>query len=99
MVHPLAGAADYLSTLTGNIESGQNVSRPVITRGIIGIDDNILRLITCDEIFRRLVGGGTNISSLALGKRRSNICADAALWRRIDVNITSFDNNSKVFHG
>ena len=27
-----------LSTLTGNIESGENVSRPVITRGNIGDD-------------------------------------------------------------
>ena len=55
------------------------------------------RLITCDEIFRML--GGTNIGSLALGTKRSNIDADAALLRRIDVNIMSFDNVTKVFEG
>ena len=38
LVHRLARAAGYLSTLTGNIESGQNVSWPVITRGNIGDD-------------------------------------------------------------
>ena len=54
LVHRLARAAGYLSTLTGNIESGQNVSWPVITR--------------------------------------VNIGDDAALLRRIDVSITSFDN-------
>ena len=64
LVHSLARAAGYLSTLTGNIESGQNVSWPVITRGNIG--------------------------------------DDAALLRRIDVNITSLDNLmicGKIFEG
>ena len=55
------------------------------------------RLITCDEIFRRL--GETNIGYLALGTRRSNIDADTTLLRRIDVNIASFDNVTKVFKG
>ena len=55
------------------------------------------RLITCDEIFRR--PGGNNIGSLALGTRRSNIDADTALLRRIDVNIASFDNVTRVFEG
>ena len=41
--------------------------------------------------------GETNFCSLALGTRRSNIDADAAYLRRIDVNITSFDNVTKVF--
>ena len=54
LVHRLARAAGYLSTLSGNIESGLNVSWPVITR--------------------------------------VNIGDDAALLRRIDVSITSFDN-------
>ena len=54
LVHRLVRAAGYLSNLTGNIESGQNVSWPVITR--------------------------------------VNIGDDAALLRRIDVSITSFDN-------
>ena len=54
LVHRVARAAGYLSTLTGNIGSGQNVTWPVVTRGNIG--------------------------------------DDAALSRRIDVNITSFDN-------
>ena len=54
LVYRLARAAGYPSTLTGNIESGQNVSWPVITR--------------------------------------VNIGDDAALLRRIDVSITSFDN-------
>ena len=54
LVHRLARAAGYLSTLTGNIKSGQNVIWPVITR--------------------------------------VNIGDDAALLRRIDVSITSFDN-------
>ena len=43
LVHRLARAAGFLSTLTGNIESGQNVSRPVITRGNIGDDAVLLR--------------------------------------------------------
>ena len=42
-------------------------------------------------------GGETNFCSLALGTRRSNIDADAVHLRRIDVNITSFDNVTKVF--
>ena len=57
-------AAGYLSTLTGNIGSGQNVSWPVVTRGNIG--------------------------------------DDAALSRRIDVNITSYYNPmicGKIFEG
>ena len=54
LVHRLARAAGYLSTLTGNLKSGQNVIWPVITR--------------------------------------VNIGDDAALLRRIDVSITSFDN-------
>ena len=56
LVHRLARAAGYLCTLTGIIESGQNVSWPV----------------TCIT--------------------RVNIGDDAALLRRIDVSITSFDN-------
>ena len=43
--------------------------------------------------------GETNIGSLALGTRRNNIDADTALLRRIDVNIASFDNVTKVFKG
>ena len=41
--------------------------------------------------------GETNIGSLALGTRRSNIDADTAILRRTDVNIASFDNVTKVF--
>ena len=64
------------------------MSRPVITRDNIDDVAALLRRIdvnipsfdnpmTCGKIFRRL--GGVNISSLALGTRRSNIDADAAL--------------------
>ena len=45
LVHRLARAAGYLSTLTGNVESGQNVSWPVITRVNIGDDAELLRRI------------------------------------------------------
>ena len=45
LVHRLARAAGYLSTLTGNIESGQNVSWPIITRVNIGDDAALLRRI------------------------------------------------------
>ena len=73
---------------TSASKSGQNVSRPVITRGNIDdvaallrrIDVNITPFdnpMTSGKFFRRL--GGANISSLALGTRRSNIDADAAL--------------------
>ena len=88
LVHRVARAAGYLSTLTGNIGSGQNVSWPVVTRGNIGddaalsrrIDVNITSLynpMICGKNFRRL--GEASISSLALGTRRGNIGADAAL--------------------
>ena len=88
LVHRVARAAGYLSTLTCNIGSGQNVSWPVVTRGNIGddaalsrrIDVNITSLynpVICGKIFRRL--GEASISSLALGTRRGNIGADAAL--------------------
>ena len=87
LVHRVARAAGYLSTLTGNIGSGQNVSWPVVTRGNIGddaalsrrIDVNITSLynpMICGKIFRL---GEASISSLALGTRRGNIGADAAL--------------------
>ena len=45
LVHRLARAAGYVSTLTGNIESGQNVSWPVITRVNIGDDAALLHRI------------------------------------------------------
>ena len=88
LVRRLARAAGYLSTLTGNIESGQNVSWPVITRVNIGDDAALLRRIDvsitsfdnpmiCGIFFRRL--GEANISSSALVTRRGNIDADAAL--------------------
>ena len=76
-----------ISTLTGNIGSGQNVSWPIVTRGNIGddaalsrrIDVNITSLynpMICGKIFRL---GEASVSSLALGTRRGNIGADAAL--------------------
>ena len=88
LVHRLARAAGYLSTLIGNIESGQNVSWHVITRVNIGDDAALLRRIDvtiasfdnpmiCGKIFRRL--WEANISSLALGTRRGNIDTDAVL--------------------
>ena len=66
LVRRLARAAGYLSTLTGNIESGQNVSWPVITQVNIGDDAALLcridvsitsfdnRMIGGKKIFRRL---------------------------------------------
>ena len=88
LVHRVARAVGYLSTLTGNIDSGQNVSWPVVTRGNIGddaalsrrIDVNITSLynpMICGNFFRRL--GEASISSLALGTRRGNIGAEGAL--------------------
>ena len=93
LVHRLARAAGYLSTLTGNVESGQNVSWPVITRVNIGDDAELLRRIdvsiTSFAALRRLITrryvvkifrrmGEANISSLDLGTRRGNIDVDAA---------------------
>ena len=89
LVRRLARAAGYLSTLTGNIESGQNVSWPVITRINIGDDAALLRRIdvSITSIDNPMIGGifflrrlgEANISSLALVTRRGNIDADAAL--------------------
>ena len=70
LVHLLARAAGYLSTLTGIIESGQNVSWPVtcITRVNIGDDAALLLRIDvsitsfdnpmiCGEFFFSKAGG------------------------------------------
>ena len=93
LVRRLARAAGYLSTHTGNIESGQNVSWPVITRVNIGDDAALLRRIdvSITSFDNRMIGGNfffrrlgeANISSLALVTalvtRRCNIDADVAL--------------------
>ena len=81
-----------------NIESGQNVNRPVTTLGNISHDAALLRCIDANITsfdnmwwnFSMAVPGEANIISLALGTRRSNTDTDAALWRRTGVNITSF---------
>ena len=93
LVRRLARAAGYLSTHTGNIESGQNVSWPVKTRVNIGDDAALLRRIdvSITSFDNRMIGGNfffrrlgeANISSLALVTalvtRRCNIDADVAL--------------------
>ena len=59
LVRRLARAAGYLSTLTGNIESGQNVSWPVITRVNIGDDAALLRRIdvSITSFVNPMIGG------------------------------------------
>ena len=76
-----------------NIESGQNVNRPVSTRGNIGNDAApyvastpiLRRLTTCDEIFRRLSHGKQTSAHLPLGQDEAILTPK----QRFDVALAS----------